>query len=251
MLEQLIAKFEKRSKDLLEAIADDQKLDEIQKLDDSINASFQEILDYHCSTADERNRQIKFFTGLLEKQGNDTVYRLAIESVNALLDRYVTDKVKKSAGQQTEAADKSADLPDESSSITIVIVDDSPEDIYLTKLTVEKEGFVNKCLSVRNPKELIGRLDALVQSGRKPEELLILLDIKMPGINGIDLLKQLRSHSVYEKTAVIMLSGSNNEQDKTDSSSHGSDGYMVKPIDGGEFYESVTNIPAIKHQLLH
>jgi CheY-like chemotaxis protein len=136
------------------------------------------------------------------------------------------------------------------SELTLVMVDDNADEIFLTRRQVRKEGIVNNFVSERKPERLIEALAELEQAGIDKSKVLILLDIKMPRSNGFDTLGVLRAHPSYKDVPVIMLSVSDDETDMFEAFDLGANGYVVKPFKADEFFAALTNIPGVKHQLV-
>ena len=130
------------------------------------------------------------------------------------------------------------------------MVDDSMDEIYLTERRIRREGIVNRFASASKPEDLEHVLGNLVADGVDKSSFLILLDINMPKTDGFETLKSIRSHSEYKDVPVLMLSGSDNEQDIFECFELGGDGYLVKPFTGDEFFNAVQNIPRIKKKIL-
>lgn len=136
------------------------------------------------------------------------------------------------------------------SEITLVMVDDNADEIFLTRRQVRRDGIVNNFVSERKPERLIEALEELVHAGIDRDKVLILLDINMPRANGFQALGALRAHPSYKEVPVIMLSASDDEADMFEAFDLGANGYVVKPFKSDEFYAALTNIPSVKHQLV-
>ncbi len=119
----------------------------------------------------------------------------------------------------------------------ILIVDDDPDDTDITKRVLSKAGF----------KILVG----VVESGEAALELLqkeddlpslILLDLKMPGMSGIDTLRLIRSDRRLKSIPVIIATNSNLESDRNASYAAGADGFIQKDFDIGKFGRDIKSI---------
>lgn len=133
---------------------------------------------------------------------------------------------------------------------TIVMVDDNVDEIFLTRRLVRKEGIVNRFVSEKKPENLMNTLAELEEMGVRRDTFLILLDVNMPRINGFETLKRLRADERYKDIPVLMLSASDDVSDMFDSFEHGSNGYLVKPFSGDEFFAAMENIPTITKKLM-
>ncbi len=111
--------------------------------------------------------------------------------------------------------------------IRIVLVEDNIEDAAITK-RVLKHNNLNKDLVVAtNGQEAMQALQSMIK-GNLPQ--LILLDINLPDISGIDLLTRIKSDKDLSNIPVVILTGSNEDQDIQKSYDLGASSYLVKPI---------------------
>jgi CheY-like chemotaxis protein len=136
------------------------------------------------------------------------------------------------------------------SELTLVMVDDNVDEIFLTRRQIRREGIVNGFISERKPERLMETLAELADAGIDKSKVLILLDINMPRTNGFEALGVLRAHPDYKDIPVVMLSASDDEADMFEAFDLGANGYVVKPFKADEFFAALTNIPGIKHQLV-
>jgi CheY-like chemotaxis protein len=136
------------------------------------------------------------------------------------------------------------------SELTLVMVDDNADEIFLTRRQVRRDGIVNNFVSERKPERLIEALGELAAAGIDKDKVLILLDINMPRANGFEALGALRAHPNYKNVPVIMLSASDDEADMFEAFDLGANGYVVKPFKSDEFFAALSNVPNVKHQLV-
>jgi DNA-binding response OmpR family regulator len=136
------------------------------------------------------------------------------------------------------------------SGITLVMVDDNADEIFLTRRQVRRDGIVNNFVSEKKPEHLFETLAELGKIGVAKEKIMILLDINMPRTNGFEMLKQVRADAKFKDVPVIMLSASDDEADMLDSFDLGANGYIVKPFRADEFFAALTNLPQVKYQLV-
>ncbi len=122
----------------------------------------------------------------------------------------------------------------------ILIVDDSPKDVELT-ISALAEGNLANGVSVAEDGE--EALDYLYRRGKFTDETsypaVILLDIKMPKMNGIEVLAHIRSNPVFKMIPVIMVTSSREEKDLVESYKLGANSYVVKPVDIVQFIDAI------------
>ena len=136
------------------------------------------------------------------------------------------------------------------SDITLVMVDDNADDIFLTRKLMRKEGIINSFVSERKPERVMEVLHDLRAMGPEKSNMMILLDIKMPRMNGFEMLKKIRETAEFKDVPIIMLSSSDDEADMFESFDLGANGYVVKPFRGDEFFAAIGNVTQIKHKLM-
>lgn len=108
----------------------------------------------------------------------------------------------------------------------ILIVDDDLNDTEMTKRVLSKSGFDAKI-------EAVSRGEAALELLRKDDDLpsLIFLDLKMPGLSGIEILRMIRADERLRNITVIILTNSLLEADKKESYAAGADGFLHKAFD--------------------
>lgn len=123
--------------------------------------------------------------------------------------------------------------------IDILLVEDSEIDIMIIKRIFEKVKLANMLYIAHNGEEA---LDFIYRRGKYAKEKLpipglILLDIRMPGIDGFEVLKKLKANPMYKRIPVIMLTTPNMEEDIAKSYEEGACSFITKPIDINSFVE--------------
>ena len=127
----------------------------------------------------------------------------------------------------------------------ILLVEDEEAHAELTKRAIRKAGNANRIEVVTDGEQA---LDYLLNRGKYadrtlyPAPGLILLDIKLPGIDGIEVLKQIKEHPDLKRIPVIMLTTSEREQDILDSYNNHANSYLTKPVGFREFEERIMQI---------
>ncbi len=127
---------------------------------------------------------------------------------------------------------------------TILLIEDNPDDIELTLRALEKNNIANKVEVVNDGSEA---LDYLFHRGIYSKKLhlkpvLILLDLKLPKVDGIDVLRQIRGDERTRMLPVVVLTSSKEERDIIDSYMLGANSYIRKPVDFNEFVEAVRQL---------
>ncbi len=126
--------------------------------------------------------------------------------------------------------------------VQILLVEDNEGDILLTKDAFEESKIKTNINVAKNGQEA---LDYLFQRGsfekaEKPD--LILLDINIPVINGLDLLKQIKSTESLQKTPVLMLTTSSYEKDINEAYQNHCNSYILKPVNFEDFLLAILQI---------
>lgn len=126
----------------------------------------------------------------------------------------------------------------------ILLAEDDPNDAELTLMALAEYHLANEVLTVGDGAEA---LDFLFRRGRYAGRSdsnpgVILLDVKMPKVNGIEVLRQIKSDPELKVVPVVMLTSSREETDLIDSYNLGANAYVVKPVDFHAFAEAVKRL---------
>ncbi len=126
----------------------------------------------------------------------------------------------------------------------ILLVEDSEADIELTMAALQENQLANEVIIARDGCEA---LDYLFRRGRfqdcaDNQPLVVLLDLKMPKVDGMDVLRQMKRDPELKRIPVVMLTSSREEQDLLKSYDLGVNAYVVKPVDFPQFVEAVKRI---------
>ena len=129
--------------------------------------------------------------------------------------------------------------------IDILLVEDNPNDVELTLHAFEKHHLANTVQVVRDGEEA---LDFLLRRGayadrkgrRQPK--VVLLDLKLPKVDGLEVLRTIRSDSTLRTLPVVVLTSSREERDLVESYELGVNSYIVKPIDFAAFLETASTL---------
>ena len=128
----------------------------------------------------------------------------------------------------------------------ILLAEDSPEDAEMTLSALSDYRLSNEIVLVSDGAEALDYLYARGKfSGRLAgNPLLVLLDLKMPKVDGLEVLKTVKSDDTLKTVPVVMLTSSREEQDVVKSYRLGVNAYVVKPVSFHQFVESVRQIGA-------
>ena len=129
--------------------------------------------------------------------------------------------------------------------IEILLVEDNPNDAEMTIRTLKKANLANKLIHLKDGAEA---LDFIFARGNfadreienKPK--VILLDIKMPKVDGIEVLRQIKSNNTTKAIPVVIMTSSKEEQDIITSYNLGVNSYVVKPVDFEGFAKAVSEL---------
>jgi CheY-like chemotaxis protein len=126
----------------------------------------------------------------------------------------------------------------------ILLVEDNPNDLELTLVALDKSQLANEVIVARDGQEAI---DYLTCEGEWKERApgnpaVILLDLKLPKIDGLEVLDMIRSNASLKRVPVVMLTSSREEQDLVRSYELGVNAYVVKPVEFAEFVEAISDL---------
>ena len=126
----------------------------------------------------------------------------------------------------------------------ILLADDSPRDTELALDALAQHNLANEVVAVRDGAEV---LDYLYRRGQfadraKGQPAVVMLDLKMPKVDGIEVLRQMKSDPHLKTIPVVVLTSSREEQDLVNSYELGVNAYIVKPVGFKEFVEAVKQV---------
>jgi CheY-like chemotaxis protein len=126
----------------------------------------------------------------------------------------------------------------------ILIVEDDPKDVELTLTALEEYNLANEVVVTRDGEEALDYLyrrgSFKMRTGDNPAVLL--LDLKLPKVDGLEVLQQIRSDEKLKMIPVVVLTSSREEKDLVTSYKLGVNGYVVKPVDFHEFVNAIREL---------
>jgi CheY-like chemotaxis protein len=125
------------------------------------------------------------------------------------------------------------------STIEILLVEDNPNDLELTLHAFGTHKLGNGITVARDGQEAIDYLFGSDGSGPGARPKLILLDLKLPKVDGLEVLRRLRENPTLGHLPVVVLTSSREERDIVESYDLGVNSYIVKPVDFDKFVETV------------
>lgn len=126
----------------------------------------------------------------------------------------------------------------------ILLVEDNPKDLELTLLALEKTHLANEVVVARDGEEA---LDYLYCRGshterQKGNPAVVLLDLKLPKVDGLEVLENIRRHDSLRRLPVVILTSSREERDVVKSYDLGVNAYVVKPVAFPEFITAIQEL---------
>ena len=122
--------------------------------------------------------------------------------------------------------------------LEILLVEDNPQDAEMTMRALRQNNLVNR---VRWAKDGAEALEYLLANDRQKPKL-VLLDLKMPKVDGIEVLRRMKGDPALRAIPVVIMTSSNEERDVVESYRLGVNSYVVKPLQFDVFLETVAKI---------
>jgi two-component system, response regulator len=127
----------------------------------------------------------------------------------------------------------------------ILLVEDNADDEKLTLRALKKNNIGNEVVVARDGAEAVDYLLGTgTNEGKKLNELpqVVLLDLKLPKLDGLEVLRRLRAHERTKLLPVVILTSSNEEQDRVTGYALGANSYVRKPVDFNQFMEAARQL---------
>jgi CheY-like chemotaxis protein len=123
----------------------------------------------------------------------------------------------------------------------ILLVEDNPKDVLLTERAFKQSKIANKLQVVRDGAEALEYLHGSGTPAR-PAPALVLLDLKLPKVDGLEVLRRIRADERTRLLPVVILTSSSEEQDVLRGYGGGANSYIRKPVDFTQFMEAVNHL---------
>jgi len=126
----------------------------------------------------------------------------------------------------------------------ILLVEDSPKDVELTLAALERCQLANSVVVVRDGAEALDYLYARgsFESRATGDPAVVLLDLKLPKVDGLEVLEKIKGDELLRQTPVVMLTSSREERDLIRSYSLGVNAFVVKPVGFDQFFEAIRDL---------
>ena len=128
-----------------------------------------------------------------------------------------------------------------SKDVKILLVEDNPDDVELTFRAFKKHNLANEIIVAKDGEEALNiLLPQKKENAKRPD--LILLDLKLPKVDGLEVLRQVKSNPETKPIPVVILTSSREEKDLMESYHLGVNSYIRKPVDFEQFTEVVIQL---------
>jgi CheY-like chemotaxis protein len=126
----------------------------------------------------------------------------------------------------------------------ILLAEDNPNDVELTLTALKGLNLANEVVAVNNGAEVMDFLQRKNEFAQRAtaQPAVVLLDLKMPRVDGLETLKRIRADAEFRTVPVVVLTSSREEADVLRSYDLGANGYVVKPVDFDQFMSAVGQI---------
>jgi two-component system, response regulator len=123
--------------------------------------------------------------------------------------------------------------------VEVLLIEDNPDDAELTIRVLKKNNLANNLVHLQDGEEA---LEFLFAKGNNNIPKLVLLDLKMPKVDGIEVLRKIKEDEQKKIIPVVILTSSKEERDVIASYNLGVNAYVVKPVEFEKFVEAVANL---------
>lgn len=129
-------------------------------------------------------------------------------------------------------------------SITILLVEDDPEDVHILKKVLERSRLRKTLFVVESGEDALRFLRREAPYDEVPRPKMVLLDLRLPDISGLEVLKQIKKDPLLRPIPVIVLTNSNDHKDLVEAYDERARAFITKPADRGDFEKVIETIEA-------
>ena len=129
--------------------------------------------------------------------------------------------------------------------LTILLVEDNPDDEVRTVRELQKQHIVNEIITMRDGVEALEYLFGTGQYARRDVRVcptVVLLDLKLPKVDGLEVLRRIRADDRTKHIPVVVLTSSDDQRDVVESYRLGANSYVCKPVNFDQFQEAVRHV---------
>jgi two-component system response regulator len=129
--------------------------------------------------------------------------------------------------------------------VEILLVEDNPNDVELTLRALQKQHLANRVFVVNDGAEALEFIFASGRYARRKVDdrpRVVLLDLKLPKVDGIEVLRKIKADPRTKDTPVVMLTSSEEDRDVVESYKLGANSYIVKPVDFSSFVNAISEL---------
>ncbi len=129
--------------------------------------------------------------------------------------------------------------------VEILLVEDNPHDVEITLRALKKNNLANKVHIAHDGAEALDFIFARGEYGQRIVEngpKVVILDLKLPKVDGLEVLRQMKADERTKAIPVVVMTSSNQERDVVESYRLGVNSYIVKPVDFDKFAKSVSDL---------
>ncbi len=124
----------------------------------------------------------------------------------------------------------------------VLLVEDNPDDAELARFALEDSHLLNKVVWVQDGQAALDYLFSCREGSENVLPELVLLDLNLPKVDGLEVLRQIRAHDAIRHLPVVIMTSSKEEQDLFDGYSFGANSYIRKPVDFDQFANAVRQL---------
>ncbi len=136
-------------------------------------------------------------------------------------------------------------MPDPNSKVEILLVEDNPTDAELSIRSLRKHNLANRLVWVKDGAEALDFLyarAAYADRGPNNHPKVVLLDLRLPKVDGLEVLRQIKADDGLKHIPVVVLTSSKEDRDVIGSYKLGANSFVSKPVEFGEFSEAVAKL---------